>query len=137
MVLKETMRMYPPVWLLSRVVQTDVEVAGIPLRAGEGAMVCAYTVQRHPEYWDEPDSFLPERFSSHEFHKHHDEAYLPFAKGNHLCIGMHLAMLELTLTLAALAQRFRVEPLPGHIVEAFPGVTLRMKSGLPAQLRLR
>ena len=135
-IIKETMRLYPPIWSIVRQAKQDVCIGGIKVSAGEFPIVCLSILHRHPRYWDNPDRFCPERFSG-ELAPSQNEAFLPFGLGSHICIGRHISMLEQTMALAALASRFRIKPLAGHEIKPFAGVSLRMQPGFPATLELR
>jgi cytochrome P450 len=106
-VVKETLRLYPPAWLLARSVEGDDEVGGYRLRRGEHVFISPYLTHRHPEHWPEPDRFIPDRFSAGvRVPGGHRLAYLPFGSGPRICIGNAFAMLELKLVLAMIVQRF-------------------------------
>jgi len=135
-IFQDVMRLYPPVWLLVRHAKQDVVIGQHKVMAGDSALVCLFMVHRHRGYWDEPNSFVPERFAG-GLTAWQKDVYMPFGQGSHLCIGMHLAQLEQTMVLAALAKQFRVHPLPGQKGEIIAGVTLRMKSGFLAKIELR
>ena len=135
-IFQEIMRLYPPVWLLVRHAKQDVQIGRYKVMAGDSALVSPFMVHRHQSYWDEPNSFVPERFTG-GLAAWQKDAYMPFGQGSHLCIGMHLAQLEQTMVLAVLAKRFCVRPLTGQKGEMVAGVTLRMKSGFLAKIELR
>ena len=127
-IIQEVMRLYPPVWLLVRHAKQDVQIGQCKVMAGDSALVSPFMVHRHQSFWDEPDSFVPERFTG-GLAAWQKDVFMPFGQGSHLCIGMHLAQLEQTMVLVVLAKRFRVRPLTGQKGEMVAGVTLRMKSG--------
>jgi cytochrome P450 len=136
-VLKETLRMYPAIWIIVRRAIKDTQIAGVDIPNGDSVISCIYLLHRHADYWKSPDTFLPERYSEPTKQSPMDDAYLPFGQSHHMCIGMHLAMLELQMALAALAKRFRIRPISDSVIEPFAGVTLRMQGGFPAALELR
>ena len=137
MVLKEAMRMYPPIWIIVKRALKPGEIAGIRIPAGDSVVTCLHTVHRHSDYWEAPNAFRPERFADSTGYVRYEDAYLPFGQGNHRCIGQHLSMLEQTMALAALAQRFRVRPVSDSVIKPLAGITLRMQSGFPARLERR
>jgi cytochrome P450 len=126
--IKESMRLYPPVWLLSRTARVDDEVAGYRIPAGTLVCVSPYLLHRHPGYWAEPERFDPSRFAVDP----PDFAYLPFSDGPRRCIGERLALFEAELVLKTLRARVRIELDPAHPVEPEALVTLRPKHGLLA-----
>ncbi len=132
-VLQESMRLYPPVWIISRRTIDDDEINGYAIPAGTTVTLCSYTLHRHPDFWENPEAFNPERFSSER--SENQEAYFPFGGGPRSCIGGHFAMMEAQLILAMIVQRYDLELVPGHPVEPEPLVTLRPRYGLKMLLR--
>lgn len=140
-VIEETLRLYPPAWLITRrAIEADV-LDGHPIPAGVIVIISPYTIHRHPAYWTEPEQFRPERFASERGdHPWPRWAYIPFGGGPRVCIGQNFGMVEAMLILAAVAQQFRFEPLPGQpedVVRVAPLVTLRPRVGSRHGLRLR
>lgn len=131
-VVKEAMRLFPPVWVLPRVAAEDDVVGGETVPAGAHVLVSPYTIHRHPGLWSEPDRFDPGRFAPGRAHPAH--AYLPFGAGERACVGSRLAMLEAPVLVAAPLARLRVEPRPGHTVRPDALLTLRPRGGLPLRL---
>jgi len=129
-VVQESMRLYPPVWGISRAVTNDVEFGGFRIPAGAYLAILPYALHRHPAHWDEPARFDPSRFAPSRSQGRHSYCYLPFAAGPRTCIGAGMAMLEIQLVLARLLQRFRVRPVPGHPVVPRASVTYRPRFGL-------
>jgi len=135
-VIDEALRLYPPAWVVSRRVLADDVLAGSPVPAGALIIVSPYTLHRHPDVWEEPEVFDPDRFAPDRRADAVRRGYLPFGAGPRLCVGRDFALLESTLVLAAVAARYAMERLPGA-VQLDPSVTLRPKSGLPMRLRRR
>jgi enediyne biosynthesis protein E7 len=134
-VIQETMRLYPPVWGLTRKsVAADV-IDGYRVPAGADVMISPYTLHRHPGFWPEPDEFRPERFATSATPVAHRYAYIPFGAGPRVCVGSHLGMMEATLIAAMVARDFRFELPPG--VRAVPEamLSLRVRGGLPVRVR--
>src|SRR4051794_8080892 len=127
-VIMEAMRLYPPVWLISRQVTGDLELDGHVIPAGSLVCVSPYTLHRHPDHWDDPETFRPERFAPGA--QWHPFAYLPFSEGPRKCIGHAFAFNEAQLVLATLWARVRFRLLQGHPVEAEALVTLRPRHGM-------
>ncbi len=135
-VLKETMRLYPPVWHVARVAVNDGVIDGYAIPRGGCVLISAWMTHRHDSFWDDPEQFDPERFMNAS-RPHHPDAYLPFGGGRHTCLGMHFALLEGTLILALLSRRFRLHPINAREIRANPGITLRQSPGLRARVELR
>jgi cytochrome P450 len=133
-VLQESLRLYPPVWFMVRKASADDEIAGYKIPSNAFVVVSPYTTHRHPEYWENPEQFDPERFTPELSARRHRHAYLPFAGGRHICLGIHFAMMEGQLITATIAQQYRLKLLPGHPVEAQPALTLRQRHGLMVTL---
>ncbi|KND37275.1 hypothetical protein IQ63_10155 [Streptomyces acidiscabies] len=104
MVLKESMRIYPSVATLGRRAAVDTEIGGCRIPAG--ADVSSYVTHRHPAYWDDPETFAPERFTPEAEASRPRYAFFPFGGGPRACIGQRFAMLEASLALATLLQRY-------------------------------
>lgn len=134
MVIEESMRLYPPIWLLSRVAVADDEIGGFHIPAGSLVAISPYAMHRHPAYWDNPERFDPEHFRPERAVERPAFAYLPFSGGPRLCLGKHFASVEAHLVLATILQHFRLRLLPGHPVVPEALVTLRPHYGLPMTL---
>jgi cytochrome P450 len=134
-VVKESLRLYPPVWTMGRLASDEVEVGGVRLRAGEQFIVPQWVVQRDPRWFSEPDAFRPERFLGDAHKALPRFAYFPFGGGPRVCIGQHFAMLELVLVVARLSQSFVFEMLGNDALPIHPVITLRPRG--PVMLRVR
>ncbi len=130
MVVEESMRLLPPVWALSREAIADDEVGGCRIPSGSTVVLSQFITHRHPDFWEDPATFDPERFAPDRAKRRHRFAYFPFGGGPHICIGSNFAMLEAQLILATIAQRYELDLVPGHPVELEPLVTLRPKNGI-------
>ena len=209
MVIKESMRLYPPAWGIGRQSRNEFHVGGYTLPARTNIFLIPWVTHRDARFFPDPERFIPERwhgnaeniaqpFRSEDFrtcpdravdknlsagsgfsadqspHSNFPErneesreslagnrgsfanpgngglpnyaeqnkkrprfAYFPFGGGPRVCIGAGLAMMESTLMLATIAQRFRFELVPDHPIKLFPSVTLRPKYGIRAVLRAR
>lgn len=131
MVVEESLRLYPPAWCISRHAIAEDIIDGYRIPKGSFIIICPYTLHRHPQYWENPDAFDPERFAPERSAARQRFTYIPFGGGPHQCIGSGFAMQEAQLILATIAQRFRLRLPPGAHVEPQPLITLRIKSGLP------
>ena len=130
MVIKEAMRLYPPIWIMERKVISDDEIGGYHIPAGSEVTISPYVMHRHPAFWDDPARFDPERFAEGGSAGRGRYTYLPFGGGPRLCIGHHFAMLEAQVITAMMAQAYRLRLVPGHPVEPRPWITLRPRHGL-------
>jgi cytochrome P450 len=128
MVLQETMRLYPPAWLLARAPNEDDELDGYHIPARSRVFVLPWLTHRHPDVWPEPERFDPERFRDPKAIDRF--AYFPFGGGPRICIGQGFALLEGTLMLATLARRFHLDLVDDAVVEPLPLITLRPRGGL-------
>jgi cytochrome P450 len=137
MVIDEALRLYPPAWGFSRQAVGDDELGGYPLPSGWMAFVVPFVLHRLPSMWDEPDAFDPDRFSPERSADRPKFAYVPFGAGPRQCIGNQFALMEAHLTVAALAQRYRLRLAPGHAVDPWPLITLRPRHGMPMFIERR
>ena len=137
MVIEEAMRLFPPVYSLSRTALADDEVGGHRIRAGSVVNISPYVTHRNPRLWRDPLRFDPERFTPDRVKERHRYAYLPFGGGPRICIGRGFAMAEACLVLAAIARAYRLRVAPGHRVEAHGRITLRPRHGLRMTLERR
>jgi cytochrome P450 len=135
MVIQETMRLYPPVWALTRRAVKADEIGGYRVPAGADIMICPYTLHRHPDYWPDPQVFDPQRFDPAHTAAAHRYAYIPFGAGPRVCVGSHLGMMEATFVAAMVARRFRLELVPGRVVKPEAMLSLRVQGGLPMLVR--
>ncbi|MEW1655028.1 cytochrome P450 [Streptomyces sp. NPDC093707] len=116
MALKEAMRLYPPGPYGARETSEPLHLGDYEIPAGTTVFYPFWAVHMNPDYWPEPEKFLPERFTPEEVAKRPRLAHVPFGFGPRSCEGAALAMVEAELTLAVLLKRFRFRPVPGHEV---------------------
>jgi cytochrome P450 len=131
MVIQEAIRLYPPVWILTRRAVAADEVGGYHVPAGAEVLICPYTLHRHPKYWAEPDRFDPERFNPDVKTNRPRYAHIPFGAGPRFCVGNHLGMMEATFIISTLMRDLLLEKLPGFRVTPEPMLSLRLGGGLP------
>lgn len=129
MVLKESMRLYPPVWSLARRVVEDDVVDGVLLPKQSIVFLCPFALHRHPSHWRDPEAFDPERFAP-DAPAPVKGAYLPFSMGQRKCIGDTFAMVEAQLVLATVLSRVHLALVPGQAFEPEPVITLRPRGGV-------
>ncbi len=130
MVVKETMRLYPPAWMQPRYTVDDFEYGGYRFKRGTVILLSQWVTHRLPDLWPEPEAFKPERFHPETAQKYHPQAYFPFGAGSRICIGMPFANLEARILLATILQRYVPRLAPGFPVVPQPMVTLFPKFGL-------
>ncbi len=136
-VFEESMRLYPPVWVLARQSYQDDEVGGQHVPAGTVVTLSPYVTHRHPEFWEHPEGFDPERFNPERSLDRPEYAYYPFGGGPRRCIGMQFASMEAQLVLTMIHQRFELQAVPGQRVEPHPILTLKPRNGVWMSLRPR
>ncbi|MBE9167241.1 cytochrome P450 [Pleurocapsales cyanobacterium LEGE 06147] len=137
-VLDESLRLRPPgLGLAPRVALEDDEIQGYFIPKGSIFNIAVYFISRHPEFWDNPERFDPDRFLPENVIQRPKFAYLPFGAGSHTCIGKNFALMESTLILAAIAQRFSIELVPHQSIEIEPRFTLRPKYGIKVTVQKR
>jgi cytochrome P450 len=136
MVLDETLRLYPVPWLERRAAQADA-IGDYHIPARSLIYISPYLTHRHPEFWEDPERYDPERFSPDRADTRPRFAYFPFGGGPRMCIGKGFAQLEAQLTLAAIAQRYRLRPVPDHPVERKMQITTSPRFGLRMTLEPR
>ncbi len=129
-VLKESMRLYPPAWIMARRAEDDDVLAGFAVPKDALVLMSPYVVHRHPGFWKDPDRFDPERFLDGRADALPRYAYFPFGGGPRQCIGNAFAMMEAQLILASVAQNHRVELAGLSPVVPEPTVTLRPRGEL-------
>jgi enediyne biosynthesis protein E7 len=137
MVLSETLRLYPPAWAIPRTALADDEIRGYRILAGRAVNLSPYVTHRHPDFWENPEGFDPERFTPERVKERHRFAYFPFGGGPRICIGNTFALTEATIVTAMILQRYELNLVPGHAVEPEVAFTLRPKGAVPMVLKAR
>jgi cytochrome P450 len=137
MVLAESMRLYPPAWVVGRLAVRDYEVGGYVAEAGTLVLLSQYVMQRDARFFPDPLRFDPARFTPEAKETRPQYAYFPFGGGARRCIGEGFAWMEGTLLVAAIARRWRMRLVPDQEVVPLPRMTLRPKHGLRMVLEER
>lgn len=133
-VIDEALRLYPPVWLLTRrAIGPDV-LAGYEIPAGANVLMSPYLVHRHPKFWADPDAFIPSRGESGQDAGSAPFACIPFSGGPRRCIGESLALYEMSVHLHRVARRYRLTQSPAQRPELEALINLRILS--PVLMRL-
>lgn len=136
-VVTESMRLYPPAWIIARRAINEQQLGGYTIKPRGLVMMSQWIMHRDARFFPEPLKFDPERWTPEFKAMLPKYAYFPFGGGVRSCIGEGFAWMETVLLVAAIAQRWRMEILPGQEVKPEPVVTLRPKSGIKVYLRSR
>jgi cytochrome P450 len=137
MVVKESMRLYPPVWAFGREAVEDCEIGGYHVPAGTQLVMSQWVMHRDPRYYERAEEFRPERWVDGSVEKLPPYAYFPFGGGPRLCIGRSFAWMEAVLLLATIAQKFRLRLAQELPIKPQPSITLRPRNGMRMALTKR
>ena len=137
MIVRETMRLYPPAPGFAREPIEDVGIGGYVVPRGSLISVNTYALHRDPRFFDHPERFDPERFAAGWEERIPRYAFLPFGGGPRVCIGNGFAMMEARLILATAVQRWRLSVEPGQQIVPMQLVTLRPKNGIRMRVETR
>ncbi len=136
-VVTETLRVLPTVWLLGREAIEPCEIGGYPVPVGLTLWMSQWVIQRDPRFFDDPETFRPERWENGLAKRIPRYAYFPFGGGPRICIGNSFAQMEAVLLLASIAMLYRLRMIPGATVRMVPTMTLRPDGGLLMRLSKR
>lgn len=136
-VVVESMRLYPPAWVIGREATRDCVIGGFHTPRGTTLLMSQWVLHHDARFFEEPYQFRPERWTDTFTRQLPKFAYFPFGGGPRLCVGKDFAMMEMVLVLAAIAQRFRFTLQPGAEVKPWPTFTLRPEKGVAAILTTR
>lgn len=136
-VVQETMRLIPPVWLVTRKAEKADVINGYKVPEGALIIMSPYVLHRHPGLWDNPEGFDPRRWEPEAVKQRPRFAYLPFAGGPHICIGDRFAQFEIAIVLSMVLQKFRLDIVPSHPIEMLPLATIRPRYGIRMRLQRR
>jgi cytochrome P450 len=137
MVFAEALRLYPPAWAIGRKAKENFELAGMTIAGQSICILSPYVVQRDARWFPEPERFDPERWTPDARESRPKLAYFPFGGGARLCIGERFAWMEGVLTIATLAQKWKLKLAANQRVEPLALVTLRTKHGVRMVLEPR
>jgi cytochrome P450 len=136
-VIAESMRLFPPVYVVGREATTDLELGGYRVKRGYTVLMSQWVNHRDPEYFPDPEEFRPERWDN-DFAKQIPRfAYYPFGGGQRICVGNSFALMEAAIILAAVGQRYRFTLDPEAVIGIKPQITLMPAYDIPATLRRR
>jgi len=136
-VLTESLRLYPTAWGMARLAAEEHEIAGYPVRVGYGVAFAQWVVHRDARWFDAPLEFRPERWENGLAKQLPRFAYFPFGGGPRQCIGNTFALMEASVVLATIGQKFRFRLVPGRQVIPLASITLRPKNGIQVKLETR
>jgi cytochrome P450 len=137
MVIRESMRLHPPLWILLREVIEDIQVGEYTLPKGNFVEFCPHVTHRDPRWFPKPEQFIPERFEEGWEKRIPKGAYFPFGMGPRFCIGQSFAMMEAQILLAMIIQRWQLTLVPGQKVVPQPMIAQRPWHGLHMMLTKR
>ena len=123
--------------MLGRENLEPVEIGGYRIPAGTTVFMPQWTIHRDPRWFDDPESFVPERWETGLQERLPRYAYFPFGGGPRICIGNNFALMEASLLLATIARQFRLELTPDAVVTPLPTMTLRPAQGVKVVVRQR
>jgi cytochrome P450 len=136
-VFQEALRLYPPAWFAPRMVEEDDEIDGYRIPAGKTVAPITWMIQRHPDFWEDPARFDPDRFTPQRSEGRHKYAYTPFLIGKRQCIGKEFSMMEGVFMLARISQRYQASAVPGRVAQLHIATTIRTKDGVWVNLKPR
>jgi len=136
-VIREAMRLYPPAWRIGRTTSEPLEIANYVLPAAANIVLSQWVTHRDPRWFPDPERFSPDRWEEKSASQLPRFAFFPFGGGPRVCIGAGFAMMEATLLLASIGQRYKLRLVPDQQIEPLPSITLRPKNGIRVQLQER
>jgi cytochrome P450 len=134
MVFEEALRLYPPLWTWSRTAAKDDTIGDVKIPAGTLVIMSTWVTHRHPDFWEEPEKFNPERFGKEASAKRHPYAYFPFSAGQRMCIGNRFALIEAVIIIATIIQHCDINVTAPEVVSPNPVLTLRAINRAKAQV---
>jgi cytochrome P450 len=137
MIVSESMRLYPPAWVIGRLAIKDYEARGYVVPAGSLVLVSQYVMHRDARFFTDPEQFNPARWTPEAREARPAYSYFPFGGGARRCVGESFAWMEGVLLIATIASRWRMRLDPEHRVETYPRITLRPRRGVRVTLESR
>lgn len=137
MVISEMLRVYPPVAFITRMAAEDDEIGGYQIKAGQSIIINPMTIHYHPDFWENPEQFDPERFRPEAEKGRHPLSWIPFGAGQRQCIGKDFAMMEAQLIVTRLMQRYQIMPSEKVTPKIAFSATLAPKAGIWIKLEKR
>ncbi|NDL58301.1 cytochrome P450 [Phytoactinopolyspora mesophila] len=136
-VISESLRLYPPSWMMARQALRELRLGDHVVRAGDLVLLSQWLVHRDPRWWPDPEMFRPDRWLDGSSKQRPRWSYFPFGAGVRRCIGAEFASTEGVLALATIARRWRLRPVPERRLVLDPLITLRPRDGLWLRPQLR
>jgi cytochrome P450 len=136
-VLRETLRLYPPVWLFSRRAVAADQIAGFDVAPGTHIFLAPYVLHRREDLWPDPERFDPDRFAPGQSEQRHPCAFIPFSAGARRCIGEYFSFVEMQTHLAVMMKDFQLKYQDSGPVELDPAINLRSRHNLEMVLSTR
>lgn len=127
MVIEESMRLYPPAYFIDRVNIEKDEFQNMKFEKGSNLLLSIYEMHRHPDFWEDPDDFKPERFGGNSMK--YSSQYFPFGAGPRKCIGNNFAMFEMILAVLEIISKYKIKPVKPQI-DIKPLITLKPKNAI-------
>jgi cytochrome P450 len=137
MVIEESLRLYPPIWLIPRQAVTTDRIGEYEIPANSDILLCVYSLHRHAAFWPDPDRFEPERFAAEKTSVRAPCSYLPFGAGPRSCLGGRFGMMEAVFVLAMVAQKYRLKLAANQHVQPEASLSLHPRDPLMMKLRKR
>ena len=134
MVIKESMRILPPVWVFMKEPIRDTTLGGYHIPKGVQVMISPYVTQHDPRFWPEPETFRPERFSKANLSSIPRGAYIPFSGGNRVCFGKSFAMAEARLIIATMIRRMDAHVPADYHPKKVAELSMHPKDGMPIDI---
>jgi len=136
-VIAESMRLFPPVYVIGREATTELELGGYRVKPGYTVLMSQWVNHRDQNYFPDPEEFRPERWQNGLAKRLPKFAYYPFGGGQRICVGSTFALIEATIILSAVGQHYRFTVDPDAVIDIKPQITLLPANGIPATLECR
>jgi cytochrome P450 len=133
-VIDETLRLYPSLWVFAVVPAKDDAIGGYDIPAGMSVVISPYITHRHPEFWEDPERFQPQRFADQPSDARHPYAYFPFSGGPRKCPAPELALSMIRIGVTTIIRRHQIELVPGHVIARRREFVLRPSNGMPVRV---
>lgn len=136
-VIAESMRLFPPVYVIGREATTELELGGYRVKPGYTVLMSQWVNHRDQIFFPDPEEFRPERWQDGLAKRLPKFAYYPFGGGQRICVGSTFALIEATIILAAVGQHYQFTVDPDAVIDIKPQITLLPANGIPATLECR
>ena len=134
MVFQESLRLYPPFPFIARNTLEPDQIGGYDIPANSAILISQYLTHHNPAFWENPETFEPERFAPEALQKQPSMSYFPFGGGQRMCIGEDFAMMEAQVFLCMAIQKYSLHRASTEPIELLEQVTLRSKGGMPMKI---